>query len=144
MGCDFFWWGSVPDPAVHGRTARFLAPRYDEAALVVPQPALRLPMLVEKGSRLPRLYSAYPFDFFAFIPHRSRDWNDIWEREQFVFDRTDEGRLVTVVPSASRVGALSGERRRQLGKVARPEGLAEVGSRPRTHRQVPRRVSGRC
>jgi hypothetical protein len=98
MGCDFFWGGSVPQPDVQERLVRFLRGCYRSPAVVRPEPARRVRALVErKHLSQPHFEPCYPFDFFGIIPYEALP--GFRDRSHFVFDRSNGGRMVTLVPA---------------------------------------------
>lgn len=102
MGCDFFWACTVPRQETQERFVRFLGGYFDAGRIVRPEPTRRVRALVERERRSqPQVESSYPFDFFGLIPFDR--YPDFCDRAQFVFDRSNSGRIVTLVPVAPEV-----------------------------------------
>lgn len=99
MGCDFRWTGHIPDPELQARAIAFLAPVLTEHTLLLPRPELRLPTFLQPRQRQSDVYGRrvstaagsvdYPFDFFGLV--RWPEKPVIWDRSQFVFDRSQNG-----------------------------------------------------
>lgn len=91
MGCDFFYSGSLPDIKAQEQVVSLATSFYDSIALkVFPDPATRY-LTRFMPLRVDRVSEDYPFDFFGIAPFFK---DSICEQGQFIFDRTDNGRLV--------------------------------------------------
>lgn len=91
MGCDFSYSGSLPDIKAQEQVVSLASSFFDSIALKVsPDPATRyLTRFISfKGHLAP---VKYPFNFFGIVPFFE---HKICEYGQFIFDRTDNGRLV--------------------------------------------------
>jgi hypothetical protein len=101
MGCDFFWHGSIPDSAKQEQAVEFLRGYFRYGSIVHPKPQLEFENILEKGFRgevlstPPRSFNCY--GFAAHLERGSYVDATVHDREQFIFDRGDSGRLVTIV-----------------------------------------------
>lgn len=93
MGCDFFYSGTLPDVKAQEEVVSLASSFYDSISLKVsPDPATRyLTYFVTYDLR--RLTEEYPFNFFGIAPFFE---DKIFEQGQFIFDRSDNGKLVSL------------------------------------------------
>lgn len=94
MGCNFFFSGRLPDIKTQEKVIEFVR-QYDPMIdlVVQPDPKVKFRTLVELigGKGKGKIENEYPFDFFGIIPFCKEV---VLEHGQFIFDRTDGGRLV--------------------------------------------------
>lgn len=92
MGCDYFYEGRLEDHRLQEKAVELIAQFWFDGMWIYPEPETLYPTRKEAD-----LHTAenllYPFNFFGFIPFPDFDF---LEHGQMVFDRTDEGRLVTL------------------------------------------------
>ena len=100
MGCDFYWHGSIPESAKQEQAVEFLRGVYRCGSTVHPKPELKFDTVLEKsrgeGSRIP----SRSFNCYGFAAHLDMGGyvdGVVHDRDQFIFDRGDGGRLVTIV-----------------------------------------------
>lgn len=96
---DFYWAGSVPDVGTQERMIRFLPWRDDH--LVLPRPETYVPADISRKGFWAEAEPtpAYALDFFGVAPFRSTTDAAYCRQQQFVFDRSNGGRLVTICPA---------------------------------------------
>ena len=123
MGCDFFWEGSIPLNELQERTVRFVLSYFvglstEDLVTFEPSPGLRLPTLANNRD-FERIIPDHPFNYYGVAPYykdkRLRD------RMQFVFDRSDFGRIVSMEmtpESRNDDDAIERERRKQGVQVS--------------------------
>ena len=100
MGCDFFWRGSIPLNEDQEQAVWFVLSFFGEeppSHLVMfdPEPELHLPTCIASSPNQPeRIVSLYPYNFYGIAPHYK--FKPLRDRMQFVFDRSDHGRIVSI------------------------------------------------
>jgi len=100
MGHEFDWYGSIPDRHLQERAVEFVRSWWKEKeqealAIITPEPALRLKTLIQRfGEDEHR--EEYPFNFYGIAPFFGERY-PVNGYRQFVFDRTDGGRMVTLL-----------------------------------------------
>jgi hypothetical protein len=91
MGSDFFYFGKLPQPALQEMVINMVQSYYSDYLSIYPMPESKYCTLarcnVKKEKR-----TSYPFDYFGVIPNYG-----YFIQGQFVFDRTAEGELVTLL-----------------------------------------------
>lgn len=94
MGCDYDWKGAVPNPADQERIVRLVLDVFGpfEHTLIHPHPEIGVATSIQRDWDLV-VVPDYPFNFFGIIPHEDL-------HGQFVFDRSNGGRLVSIYSAA--------------------------------------------
>ena len=113
MGCDFWWRGSIPDAADQLRVVEMYRAFFDpdrEWPAVMPEPERRVTAIFGKSPlaapSLRKGYAeamreSYPFNFFGVAAYLTPDELPVLlSRGQVVFDRSDGGRFVSIVPDS--------------------------------------------
>lgn len=113
VGCDFWWRGSIPDPLIQLRVVEMYRAFFDpdrEWPAVMPEPERRVTAIFGKSPlaapSLRKGYAdamreSYPFNFFGVAAYFSHyKLPVLWSRGQVVFDRSDGGRFVSIVPDS--------------------------------------------
>jgi len=110
MGCDFWWQGSIPDPTAQEQALRMFRAFFDadgDWPFVLPDMARTCVTMfgrsilgdpVETESLRGRVAVSYPYNFFGMAPYLIQgESSNLMRRGQIVFDRTDGGRLVSIM-----------------------------------------------
>jgi hypothetical protein len=116
MGCDFFWDGSIPESAKQEQAVEFLRGIYRCGSVVHPKPQLKFETVLEKSRGEALRIPSRSFNCYGFAAHLEiGGYVDevVHDRDQFIFDRGESGRLVTIVrdwkDAAAAPWLLSGE-----------------------------------
>ena len=91
MGSDFFYFGKLPQPALQEMVINMVQSYYSDYLSIFPMPESKYCTLAQCNVKKEKRTS-YPFDYFGVIPN-----NGYFIQGQFVFDRTAEGELVTLL-----------------------------------------------
>ena len=146
MGNDCFWSGSIPDPALQELAIQLLVLPFfvkrgkdgalgqlpEGAAIIQPEPGVHHPTYFPRSpstSKLRRLalrredslgvMEDYPFDFYGYADCHLWDPYPLQQRCQFVFDRQQGGRMVTLI-DRYRCAVSAEENRDRMDDVAAP------------------------
>ena len=116
MGCDFFWDGSIPESAKQEQAVEFLRGIYRCGSVIHPKPQLKFETVLEKCRGEALRIPSRSFNCYGFAAHLEMGGyvdGVVHDRDQFIFDRGDGGRLVTIVrdwkDAAAAPWLLSGE-----------------------------------
>ncbi|MDD2899028.1 MAG: hypothetical protein PHI31_09980 [Desulfuromonadaceae bacterium] len=98
MGCDFFYDGSLSDASAQEKVISLAKEYYENAGLtIIPTDNIypsRIANRNEKRRFRAHIDPAYPFNYFGIIPFPNYYFI---EHGQFVFDRTQGGKLVSLL-----------------------------------------------
>lgn len=92
MGTDFFYSGKLPHPPLQELVIRFVESYFTTFTRVQTKPENGYRTLWENLNKK-TLHESYPFDYFGIIPYSGF----LFSRSQFVFDRSAQGELVTLL-----------------------------------------------
>jgi len=138
MGCDFRWSGRISDPDRQAEVVGLFRRVFDWTGLwttVGPCPEENVRTLFghsvfidpcRNPSPEDRIEEAYARDYFGVAPYLGRTWDRrLLDQGQMVFDRTDGGRLVSVMPGGP-ISWMPEGKIRSVSHVVQPGGRVRL------------------
>ncbi|MDW7652362.1 MAG: DNA-directed RNA polymerase subunit alpha C-terminal domain-containing protein [Bacillota bacterium] len=122
MGCDFFYAGVLPDNSLQIKVINLVISYYHEIALYI-NPRPETEYITKRGGEAAQ---SYPFNYFGVVPLFA---NELFEQGQFVFDRSDGGKLIRFeqLPPAFDIPPWSGRYDSHAELVLREGGWLRAG-----------------
>ena len=103
MGCDFFFKGNLPDVGLQEKVINFVKEYFDKIDLEIsPNTALNYSTEIILPRKWPQYdprseqYDEYSYNYFGIVTD-CKDEYGINDAGQFIFNRNDKGRLVTIM-----------------------------------------------